>query len=210
LNGVRRLRPSSFLRRAFYLALVCVGAFILLDAVFFRKPEREPFADSFDLRNGDVVFIRGRTWRSLLVRLAETSCDFSHVGIVRIVDGAPYVVHAAPEAKTVLLESAADFLSPSNVDSAGVYRLKRDPRRAEEASRNALRYFERKIPFDRRFDIRNGDELYCTELVWLAFKSVGVDLEEGAEGFLYDSKIYGEVLLPQALLRGRLSRVSDM
>ncbi|MDR1873947.1 MAG: hypothetical protein LBQ90_02885, partial [Synergistaceae bacterium] len=125
------------LRRVFYLVFISFGVLVLLAVAVFYRPEREPFGGAFDFRNGDVVFIRGRTWRSFLVRFTEASNDFSHVGIVCIVDGFPYVVHATPEAETVRLERAEDFLSPANVDRAAVYRLDREALRAEAASREA-------------------------------------------------------------------------
>jgi uncharacterized protein YycO len=197
------------LRRVFYFVFIGFGVLVLSAAAVFYRPEREPFDGAFDFRNGDVVFIRGRTWRSFLVRFAEASNDFSHVGIVSIVDGVPYVVHATPDAEVVRLERAEDFLSPANADRAAVYRLDREALRAEAASREARNYFERGISFDHRFDIANGDRLYCTELVWRAFKAAGVELGEGKENFLYDSKVYGEVLLPQALSEC-LRHVRDM
>jgi uncharacterized protein YycO len=109
----------------------------------------------------------------------------------------------------VRLERAEDFLSPANVDRAAVYRLDREALRAEAASREAWSYFERGIAFDHRFDIVNEDRLYCTELVWRAFRAAGVELGEGKMDFLCDSKVYGKVLLPQALSEC-LSHVLDI
>ncbi|MDR1977296.1 MAG: hypothetical protein LBQ42_01025 [Synergistaceae bacterium] len=193
----------SLLSHIFHLVLV------LAVVAIFYEPKREGPVGSFDFRNGDVLFIRGRTWRSLLVRFVETADDFSHVGILRIVDGIPYVVHATPEAEVVRLERVEDFLSPANADRASLYRLNNAQRLAEEASWEAWNYFKRGVSFDHRFNISDEDKLYCTELVWRVFKKAGVDLGEGDENFLYDSGVYGKVLLPQGLSRC-LSRVLDI
>ena len=154
-------------------------------------------------QNGDLVFIRGRTWRSWFVRFFDVSNDFSHVGIIRIIDGVPKVIHATPDADVVQLQNMEDFLSPANADHAGVYRLKYNQLTAEAASMKALGYFEQGISFDHRFDILCNDMLYCTELIWLAYKHSGIDLGEGEADFLYDSAPFGKVLLPGRLSKSR-------
>jgi hypothetical protein len=151
-------------------------------------------ATGWSLQNGDIVFIRARTWRSFVMR--ATDGEFSHVGIVRLVGGAPYVVHADPDGEAVEMEPAADFFS--GVERAAAYRP-REGRAADSASREAVGYFERKTLFDRQFDISDGERVYCTELVWLAYKRAGFNLGEGTEDFLSDVPIYGKVLLPSRL-----------
>jgi hypothetical protein len=170
----------------------------------FYKSEPALSIERFDFQDGDLVFIRGKTWRSWLVRFMEVSGDFSHVGIVRIVNGLPHVIHATPDAEVVQLERVEDFLSPAKADRAGVYRLNENRHLAEAASREAWNTFEQKTPFDHRFDILNEDKLYCTELVWLVFKRAGVDLGKGNANFLYESKLYGKVLLPSQLTRSNV------
>ena len=176
------------------------AALFLLAFIVFHKSDSVLSAGNVAFQNGDLIFIRGRTWRSWFVRFFDAE-DFSHVGIVRFVDGVPKVVHVAPEADMVRIESVGDFLS-SNIDHVSVYRLK-DRRFSETASMEALGYFERGISFDHRFDIFCNDKLYCTELVWLVYKRAGVDLGEGEADFLYDSVPFGKVLLPGRLSKSR-------
>ena len=160
------------------------------------------------LQNGDIVFIRARTWRSFVMRAADG--DFSHVGIVRFAEGVyagPCVIHAKPEAKTVKMEPAADFFS--GAEHAAAYRP-RGRRAAEAASLEALGYFERRTPFYKQFDISDEARLYCTELVWLAYKRAGLDLGEGSEDFLSGVPMYGKVLLPSRLSGSAcLEKVAD-
>lgn len=192
-----RVSPRLFLLSAVLAALLLF--------VFFTIHQSEDAinARNTSFQNGDLVFVRGRTWRSCIVRLFDVTDDFSHVGIVRIADGAPKVIHASPEADVVQLESMEDFLSPANIDHAGVYRLQNGQCIAEAASLEALGYFERGVSFDHRFNILLNDMLYCTELVWLAYKRAGIDLGEGESDFLYDAAIFGEVLLPGRLSKSR-------
>ena len=187
--------------RYFYCVFIVVGSVLFLLILFLLIYENDTLpVGNVAFQNGDLVFIRGRTWRSWIVRFFDITDDYSHVGIVRFVDGVPKIIHAAPETETVQFESAEEFLSTSKADKAGVYRLKNN-RYAEAASMEALGYFERGVSFDHRFDTLHSEALYCTELVWLAYKHAGIDLGKGEADFLYDSTPYGKVLLP-----GRLSK----
>ncbi|MDR0616433.1 MAG: hypothetical protein LBG29_06445 [Synergistaceae bacterium] len=152
-----------------------------------------------------MIFIRARTWRSLVMRAADG--DFSHAGIVRLVNGLPCVIHAEPASKAVKMAPAADFFS--GADRAAAYRP-RGCRTAEAASREAMGYFERQTPFDSQFDISDGGRLYCTELVWRAYKHAGLDLGGGSADFLSAVPLYGKVLLPSRLSESAcLEKVAD-
>jgi len=172
---------------------------ILLAIIINNEKSSEFLASSVSFQNGDLVFMRGRTWRSWFVRFIDDVDDFSHVGIVRFVNGVPNVIHAAPEAEVVQLESIGDFLSHSDTDNVGIYRLINGQLFADEASLEAWNYFVRGTSFDHKFDILRDETLYCTELVWRAYVNAGIDLSEGEEDFLYDAIIYGKVLLPKRL-----------
>ena len=199
---------KSCLNRRVQLRLFCfllaTGAALFLLAFFAIHEQKAAFsACNMNLQNGDLVFIRCRTWRSFIIRFIDNMDDYSHVGIVRIVNGVPNVIHASPEAEVVQLESLVDFMSPTNAEHSGVYRLKDSQLIAEAASLSAWNYFERKTSFDYKFDIKHDNALYCTELIWRAYEQAGIDLSVGEEDFLYDSAIYGKVLMPARLSRCR-------
>jgi hypothetical protein len=198
-------------RRVLFFLIAGIGVLIFTAVVFFYSPQCETLLGSFDFHDGDIIFIRGRTWRSFFVAVAEMrSDDFSHVGIVRIVGETPYVIHAAPEAETVKLESVDDFLSPAKANHIGLYRLKDESCLAERAAAEAWRWLEKGTPFDHAFDLSSDARLYCTELVWLAYKRAGVDLSEAELDFLYDIPFHGKVILPARLSRsGLLMRIND-
>ncbi|MDR3322491.1 MAG: hypothetical protein LBS93_08580 [Synergistaceae bacterium] len=203
------LRARLTLKAVFALLLSLSAA--LAGAGFFFELHARTASDCCEeLRNGDVVFVEGRTWRSSLVRLARLvhprggwdSSGFSHVGIVRMFCGLPCVIHASPEDGIVKLESAEDFLATARIGGSGVYRLRAGGGAAEAASSAAWEYFARGCAFDRRFDMSTEDEIYCTELIWLAYRRAGVDLAKGIA--FYDSSLYGRVMLPADLSRSRL------
>lgn len=159
-------------------------------------PEYSP--DLF--RDGDIVFVNGKAWRTKIVRLFDKSPrGFAHAGIVRIVDGLPHVVHASPELGKVGMQSMEDFFSFENVDYARVYRFAGDPAVAEAASLRALEYCVREIPFDDRFDTSRKEAMYCTEVIWRAYKAAGIDLAEGNWEFARNPIVQGRVLLPYKL-----------
>jgi hypothetical protein len=200
-------RRAMFVMTALLAAAVVFG----LTRGVLGAPDISLWRGQCDLRDGDLVFVRGRSWRSWLVRTAGEPEDFSHVGIVVTEGGKPRVLHAKPNAETVQIESVDDFLSASRVGRAGVYRVKSDGGEGKIASAEALGYFEDRKPFDGQFDISNGDRLYCTELVWLAYKRAGIDLGLGDPNFLFDSKLYGKVLLPFRLSESAcLAKVADI
>lgn len=156
------------------------------------------------LRDGDILFVNGKAWRTKLVRLAEKSPPgFSHAGILRFQEGVPRVIHASPEEGRVVAQSLEGFLAFENVDALRVYRL-REGDRGEGASRKALAYALRDVPFDDRFDSTEEGALYCTEVIWRAYEDVGVDLGTGGWVELRNPVIRGKVLLPYGLSRSPL------
>ncbi|HOO86386.1 MAG TPA: LmeA family phospholipid-binding protein [Synergistales bacterium] len=169
-----------------------------------HPPESFDFAER-QFRNGDIVLVGGKTWRSKIVNLFEDgNAAFSHSGIVRIIGGVPYIIHASPESELVRMERAETFLSPKKVDRASIYRLRGNPGAAETAGRKALEYYEERVPFDTAFDSEDHERLYCTELIWRAYTHAGIDLADGLWYSLYNPVLSGRLLLPNSLTRSPL------
>ncbi len=109
------------------------------------------------------------------------------------------------------MQSMEDFLSFESVDFARVYRFTGDPAVAEAASLRAFEFCALEIPFDDRFDTGNREAMYCTELIWRAYKSAGVDLAEGNWEFARNPVVQGRVLMPYRLSRSpRLAEAFTM
>lgn len=156
-------------------------------------------------RDGDILLVCGKTWRSKIVNLLEDGASaFTHSGVVRVIGGVPYVVHASPDVELVQMERADDFLSPEMVYRASLFRVRTGPAVAAEASRNALEYYEERVPFDTAFDGEDHGSLYCTELVWRAYAQAGIDLADGLWVHLSNPLLSGRVLLPNSLIRSPL------
>ena len=117
------------------------------------------------LQDGDLVFRRGRDLMSSLVLRQGQASRFSHVGMVRRLEGQVTIVHAMPDEPGspggVRQELLADFLAPAVASDAASYRL---PGLDRSATRDWLDA-QRGKPFDMRFALSDARALYCSELV---------------------------------------------
>jgi len=138
------------------------------------------------LRDGDILFRRGKEAVSEVVLGLDPQSAFSHVGIVVIRTGEAWVVHMVPaeaegEDDAVKLEPVSRYLAADRSTGMAVYRLHELPdnssaSRLKIVVREALRLAQIGIPFDKAFNLDTQDRLYCTELVWQAFLKAGIDL----------------------------------
>ncbi len=135
--------------------------------------------------SGDVIFRRGTSLLSRAVLWGDGRSQFSHTGIVRLVAGAPLVIHAAPgaslaEETKITIEPIASFLDRSRATAAALYRPReRHLALGEEAAAIAHGYAVEERIFDAGFRLETEAALYCTELVWRAYLEAGLDLVDG-------------------------------
>lgn len=137
--------------------------------------------ESAGLRDGDVVFRRGVGLISNSVLALDEKASYSHVGIVLRDGDSVFVIHAEPKTDTglgyVVREPITEFLSEPKASAAAVYRVRPElTQSAPRASRAAMKYAIRSVPFDDRFDANTSSAVYCTELVWRAYREAGQDL----------------------------------
>ena len=131
----------------------------------------------FELKTGDLLF-RGKTPSSLSTAIdevtrTEAGKHFSHMGIVEMIDGQVFVIHAEGRAG-VSREPLKDFMTDSEGDSLYVeaYRLKPKwenviPAAMERASEVMGE------PYNYTYIIEDSG-FYCSELVWYAFATDSV------------------------------------
>lgn len=106
---------------------------------------------------------------------------FSHVGIIQIRESGVYVIHTEASELTGVgfakIEPIEVFLNDDNAFFGSLYRLNDKPEAYGEAAvKNAVSFVKAEVPFDTAFDLGTQGRLYCTELVWLAYKKAGIDL----------------------------------
>ncbi|GHU80963.1 hypothetical protein FACS189468_2280 [Spirochaetia bacterium] len=136
----------------------------------FEAADIAPF-----LEDGDVLCRLGdRIWSQYFRKISPHDKRFSHLGIVRVVEGTYTVINAeglAVEGKDFVNETALqDFLDSAT--EIGVYRLRDGAAAALSAA--ALEFIGR--PFDWGFDMDSDDRLYCTELLYAVLKRAAPDV----------------------------------
>lgn len=165
--------------------------------------------DTSKLRSGDLIFREGPSFNSKVVKTMSDS-RFSHVGIVYKSAHGWKVVHAVPDESEshatdyVKCEPIDFFLEPSKAKSAKFMRIKCSSRQALNAACYAISKARNKTLFDNDYDLQDTSKLYCTELVWQAYKHQGINLVSHTHSIKFIGKTK-EVIFPVDFLRSALT-----
>lgn len=137
--------------------------------------------DTTELQNGDLIFREGPSLNSKIVKSMIDS-KFSHVRIVYKSKGRWMVIHSVPdesesdETDFVKCEPIESFLDPSKAKSSKFMRVKCNNQQALNAVKYAISKADKKTLFDNDYDLNDTTRLYCTGLVWQAYKHQGINL----------------------------------
>ena len=129
-------------------------------------------AHAYTPKDGDIVFQASRSSQSLAIQTA-TSSPYSHVGVVLIRKGKPYVLEAVQPVRYTPLNAWLDH------GENGHYVVKRTKQPLSKAAivqlhRRAKDYLGK--PYDLTFEW-SDDRIYCSELVWKLYKqSANIEL----------------------------------
>ena len=125
------------------------------------------------LHDGDLIFQTSRSGQSAAIQRA-THSPYSHVGIVFLRDGKPYVLEAVATVRYTPLDT---WIARGDGGHYVVKRLAR-PLTAIEDNRlkQAARSYEGRS-YDLYFEWSN-ERIYCSELVWKIYRDA-VDLKLG-------------------------------
>lgn len=156
-----------------------------------------------DWQAGDLIFRRGTESVSEVVMMADSNqTAYSHVGMLVGEPGHWKVVHATPQevegrGDAVVVDDLSFFIAPERSLLYTVFHVNAGRTEREKAVKLALQRV------GEPFSIDNGRGLYCTTLVWLAWRDAGVDLQVQ----FWDVKLpllEGQYLLPSGLLSSPL------
>ena len=146
------------------------------------RPERSGWKiwGEQNLQTGDLVFTRGNYYMLLgainFTDLATKMCqaDFSHVGIVVIEDNRPFVYDISDTGLEATPFEA--YVTRQGYQTVAVRRPHESVYASLPKCVDYLRQQrEKKVRFDRKF-VLNNEQLYCTELIYEAYKDAGIIL----------------------------------
>jgi len=163
------------------VSLLLIGA---ITACNHRSTTRLDYSSAqTEWREGDIIFRCGYgaeskavTWRS--------AAHYSHVGLLHYdsLDNEWQVIHAVPaedEPEYLKSEPVSVFLSPNRASSGAWLRVNCNDTIAQRAAQYALSKAEQQLLFDNEYLLEDSTQLYCTELVWRAYISQGIDVTSG-------------------------------
>lgn len=161
----------------------------VIAAIFMAGPA---FADGLPpLRTGDLVFQSSTSGQSAAV-LAATGHPYTHMGIVRVTKDGPVILEAW---STVRETPVVAWMAQGDGGQITVLRDQRlDAAQAEAMVAAALAYIGR--PYDIFFLFGN-EGIYCSELPWLGYQSIGVSLG--------DVQRFGELNVADTAVRGLIA-----
>ncbi|CAI2794098.1 Uncharacterized distant relative of cell wall-associated hydrolases [Serratia ficaria] len=127
--------------------------------------------------SGDLVFRTGDEAISAVVRTVDSS-GFSHVGMLYLRNGEPFVIHSTPAEHEgtkdgVVMDSLDFYISRAINRTVSYYHVKSDKENRKQAVERALTYV------GTPFSVVGGEGVYCTELVAQAWKEAGVKIISG-------------------------------
>jgi hypothetical protein len=144
------------------------------------------------LRDGDIIFHTSRSTQSLAIQRA-THSPYSHVGVIFMRDGRPYVFEAIAKIQYTPLDQ---WTARGEGGRYVVKRLRRPLSAAQvEKLRSAAREFEGKS-YDLYFEW-SDQRIYCSELVWKIYqRGIGVkvgELQKLREFDLTDATVHAKM-----------------
>lgn len=193
-------------------------AFFALDMVYHKLPiksishEKDRkiiLPDDLQLQNGDLIFRRGRSIESQIVLLSDGNSEYSHVGIIYIKNKKPFVIHSVPrenseEYELIKMESVEVFLSKDKATRFAVFRLE-DTLMSISAMASDFAYncYLRKYCFDNQYDLLTDKKLYCTELIWKAYKNAGLDIVQNRLRDINVIIINKKIIMPSSIIENK-------
>jgi uncharacterized protein YycO len=165
---------------------------------------------NLNLQNGDLIFRRGTSIESQIVLLTDQDSEYSHVGMIYKINGRLFVIHSVPKENDadpgyIKLELIDEFLSERKATRVAIYRLLQNSLAKKNiASSYAYNCYFDNYSFDHNYDLNSDTQLYCTELIWKAYMSAGVDLVRNRLrniSFIITNKI---MIMPSSIIESKL------
>jgi hypothetical protein len=151
-----------------------------------EQPKLSPKIPIEKLQAGDIAFRRGESIASEVVLYNDIDGRYSHVGLVVETDSGLMVAHSVPGKTStqetidvIQIEHINHFFEPKVSVRGEIMRMNLDSVQRHLLNILALKKVDDKVPFDHNYDLSDTTKLYCTELLQLLFKNIGIDLAQG-------------------------------
>lgn len=122
-------------------------------------------------RTGDIIFHSSRSAQAKDIE-AVTGSRYSHCGVIEVTPDGSYTWEATGPVRRVSLD---DFIEAGRGGRYALYRPKNEltPEQFDRMLSEARRVKGR--AYDRLFE-PDDEKVYCSELVWMAYKAAGIEL----------------------------------
>lgn len=130
---------------------------------------------------GDLLVRLGDDFISDRIRyLSTTDHSYSHAGIIVMHNNKKMVCHIYPDdfvpgADTVRYDIIDSFLNTRTNLKCALYRYDLSPDEKMEVQAELNAYHNKKVHFDKRYELETDDKVYCSEMIYKALKKVTND-----------------------------------
>lgn len=111
-----------------------------------------------------------------------------------------------PDGRDIVMSTdICDFFATDKAIKGEIMRLELDSLQRQSISHQAMEKVRLQVPFDHGYNLNDTSKLYCTELLQLLYRNIGIDLAPGritkinAPGFtgnyIFPSDIYKNTTL---------------
>lgn len=177
---------SNYFKHTLYTIAIIISILTMIQCSGPEQPKLSPKIPIEKLQAGDIAFRRGESIASEVVLYNDIDGRYSHVGLVVETDSGLMVAHSVPgETSTqetidaIQIEHINHFFEPKVSVRGEIMRMNLDSVQRHLLNILALKKVDDKAPFDHNYDLSDTTKLYCTELLQLLFKNIGIDLAQG-------------------------------
>ena len=181
----RNVRTTNRNKKSRYIAALFVFVCVALSACSGKQGHVEviDLSDSTEWRDGDIALRCGWGMESRAVT-ANGRSAYSHVGLIHYdsINRMWEIIHAVPgedDPEYLKAEPLSAFYSKERARSGAWLRVDCSDSIAKQAVEYALRKVDEKVLFDNDYLLEDTTKLYCTELIWRSFLTVGIDVSSG-------------------------------
>jgi len=131
-----------------------------------------------ECRSGDLIVRLGDDLISDRIRfLSEKDHSYSHAGIIVMHNNQKMVCNISPgdlvnTADTIRFDIIDSFLNVNENLACALYRYDLSDSEKIELEKVLNHYHDRKIHFDKIYDLKTDDKLYCSEMIYKSLKKV--------------------------------------